>query len=489
MKAKSIKMNFFMNALLTMSSMIFPLITFPYISRALQPSGIGKVNFAISVVSYFTMFAQLGIPTYGIRACAQVRDNKKELSKVVQELLIISLIMCSLSYIVFFICLIIIPRFRQDALLFVITGSSVLLNTIGVEWLFKGLEQYSYITIRSLIFKVIGVVAMLMLVHKPSDYIIYGGITVIASYASFILNFLYLKKYVTLKLVKNLNLKRHMKPVLEFFAMSCATTIYTNLDTVMLAFLVDDNAVGYYSAAVKIKGILVGIVTSLGTVLLPRASYYIENKQNDEFLIIAKKALRFVLIIAVPLMVYFILFAKEGIYFLSGESFKYSIVPMQIIMPTILFIGLSNIMGIQMLIPLGNERVVLNSEICGAIVDLVINILLIPSLGATGAAIGTLVAEFIVCLFQYNALKNICFNMYASLPYKSVFLSCVLASFGSIWVKSLPLGSFATLLTTAVLFFTIYFLMLIIKKEPLALNILNHILNRITQLDAGNSKQ
>ena len=187
------------------------------------------------------MFAQLGIPTYGIRACAQVRDDKKELSKVVQELLIISVIMCTLSYIALFMSILIIPRFRQDALLFVITGTAVLL-------------------------KVIGIIAMIVLVHKPSDYIIYGGITVIASYASFILNFLYLKRYISLRPIRNLNFKRHMKPILEFFAMSCATTIYTNLDTIMLAFMVNDDAVGYYSAAVKIKGILVGVVTSLGTV-------------------------------------------------------------------------------------------------------------------------------------------------------------------------------------------------------------------------------
>ena len=198
MKQKSIKVNFIMNAILTMSSVIFPLITFPYVSRALQPAGIGKVNFAISVVSYFTMFAQLGIPTYGIRACAQVRDNKKELSKVVQELLWISIFMCTISYLVFFLSIFFIPKFRKDYLLFIITGSSVLLNTIGVEWLYKGLEQYSYITVRSLIFKVIGIIAMLALVHRPADYIIYGGITVVASYASYILNFMYLKKYVSL---------------------------------------------------------------------------------------------------------------------------------------------------------------------------------------------------------------------------------------------------------------------------------------------------
>lgn len=479
MRKKSIKMNFIMNSILTISSMIFPLITFPYISRALQPAGIGKVNFAISVISYFTMFAQLGIPTYGIRACAQVRDDKKELSKVVQELLIISVIMCTLSYIALFMSILIIPRFRQDALLFVITGTAVLLNTIGVEWLYKGLEQYSYITIRSLIFKVIGIIAMIVLVHKPSDYIIYGGITVIASYASFILNFLHLKRYISLRPIRNLNFKRHMKPILEFFAMSCATTIYTNLDTIMLAFMVNDDAVGYYSAAVKIKGILVGVVTSLGTVLLPRASYYVENHLKNEFLGIAKKALSFVIIIAVPLMIYFIIFAKEGIFFLSGESFKNSILPMQIIMPTIVLIGLSNVMGIQMLIPLGNERVVLISVVCGAIVDLLVNIALIPVLGAAGASVGTLIAELIVCIVQHYALSSIDFQVYKYLPLKQVFIGCLISSACCIWVKFLNFGSFFTLMISAIIFFGTYLIILTIKKEPLILDIDRQILKKL----------
>lgn len=479
MKQKSIKVNFIMNAILTMSAVIFPLITFPYVSRALQPAGIGKVNFAISVVSYFTMFAQLGIPTYGIRACAQVRDDKRELSKVVQELLWISVFMCTLSYLVFFLSVFFIPKFRNDYLLFIITGSSVLLNTIGVEWLYKGLEQYSYITVRSLIFKIIGIVAMLAFVHKPSDYILYGCITVIASYASYVLNFMYLRKYVTLKPFCKLNFKRHMKPVLEFFAMSCAATIYTNLDTVMLAFMKDDTAVGYYSAAVKIKCVLVSVVTSLGTVLLPRASYYIENNQKAEFLVIAKKAIHFVWIIAVPLMLYFILFAKEGIYFLSGDSFANSIIPMQVIMPTLLFIGLSNIMGIQMLIPLGNEKVVLHSEIVGALVDLAINIVLIPKMGATGAAIGTVVAELFVCVVQYFALKDMVFDMYKNLPYKSVLVACAIGSLGSLWIKSFGFGFFLALLISAILFFGIYFVILTLMKEKLVLELEKQVIGKV----------
>ena len=186
-------------------------------------------------------------------------------------------------------------------------------------------------------------------------------------------------------------------PIMIFFAMSCATTVYTNLDTVMLGFIKTDVDVGYYNAAVKIKSVLLGIVTSLGTVLLPRASYYIEHHEMDEFRRITKKAINFVFLIAVPLTVYFILYAKEGILFLSGDAYISAVIPMQVIMPTILFIGLTNIMGIQMLVPLGREKVVLYSEIAGAIVDLILNAILIPQLASAGAAIVTLVAEGVRC--------------------------------------------------------------------------------------------
>ena len=152
MKKNSIKLNFIMNVFLTMSSFIFPLITFPYISRVLLPDGTGKVNFATSFVSYFTMLAQLGIPTYGIRACAMVRDDRRKLTQTAQELLIINIIMSIFSYVVFFILLCTIPKLREDRLLYFIVSTNILLTAIGMEWLYKALEQYTYITVRSIIF-------------------------------------------------------------------------------------------------------------------------------------------------------------------------------------------------------------------------------------------------------------------------------------------------------------------------------------------------
>jgi O-antigen/teichoic acid export membrane protein len=468
-----------MNVILTMSSFIFPLITFPYISRVLLPVGTGKISFATSFITYFNMVAQLGIPTYGIRACARVRDDREELTRTAHELLFINLIMSVFSYIVLFFMIAYVPRLREEKTLCIIISSMILLSAIGMEWLYKALEQYTYITIRSIVFKLIALVAMFMLVHAQDDYVIYGAITSCAAYASYLLNFINAHKYIDMKPVGGYHLKRHLKAVMIFFAMSCATTIYTNLDTVMLGFMTTDTDVGYYDAAVKIKNILVSVVTSLGAVLLPRASYYIEQGMLDEFRRISKKALNFVILLATPMMVYFILFAKQGIYFLSGEAYTGSILPMQIIMPTLLFIGITNILGIQILVPLGREKIVLYSEIAGAVTDLIINALLIPHYAAAGAAAGTLIAEAVVLLVQYIALRNEVNEIMKTISYHKILIALVcgtVASLGALWMG---LGYFLTLVVSACLFFGIYGGLLLLMKEELVTEIVGQILEMI----------
>lgn len=467
----SIKKNFVMNVLLTLSSFIFPLITFPYVSRILMPEGMGKISFATSLITYFNMFAQLGIPTYGIRACARARDDREELTRTAHELLAINLIMSIFSYIVLFICLFTIPRLREEKTLFIVISFTIILTAIGMEWLYKGLEQYTYITIRSVIFKFIALIGMFLLVHSKNDYVKYGGVTIFAASASNILNFVNAHKYIDLHYQGRYDLKRHLKSILIFLAMSVATTIYTNLDTVMLGFMASDADVGYYTAAVKIKVILVSIVTSLGAVLLPRSSYYIENKQMDRFQELSAKAIEFVVVIAVPMMVYFMIFAAQGIYFLSGKAFTGSILPMQVIMPTLLIIGLSNILGMQVLVPLGKEKIVLHSEIAGAITDLVINLMLIPGLKATGAAIGTVVAEFVVLLWQYMSLRTSINTAFRKTRYGVTVLGIIFSYLASFWTRSLKLGSFLIIVVSALLFFGVYFATLLVFREPLSIQI------------------
>ena len=471
MKNTSISINFLMNIFLTMSSFVFPLITFPYISRILLAGGYGKVQMATSVISYFILFAQLGLPTYGIRVCATVRGDSIKLTRTVHELFFIQTITMILAYVMFFVCLNLIPKMEDERNLYLITSALILLNSIGVEWLFKAMEQYTYITVRSLIFKMISLVAMFMLVQSEDDYLIYAAISVFASGGSNIMNLIQLPKYILLKPIGGYQIRKHVKPILVLFAYVCATTIYTNLDSVMLGFMIGDVEVGYYSVAVKIKNILVSIVTALGAVVLPRVSYYYEQKEFDRFWDLASKAFRFVLMISVPLTVYFMIFAKQGIFFLSGSSYASSIMPMFVIMPTLVCIGLTSVTGIQILIPSKRENIVLYASIAGALIDLVLNIFLIPVFYSTGAALGTLAAEAVVLIIHVTVLRKELIKLKKKIEIGKILgatLVSGIVTFGFVFVQA---SDFAILTMSSILFFLIYLLMLHLCKDSLLLKV------------------
>ncbi len=478
-KQKSVKMNMVMNALLTISSLIFPLITFPYASRILLPEGTGKVGFATSVVSYFAMFVSLGIPMYGVKACAKVRDDREKLSRLVHELLMISFTMIVVVYSVFLVAVNVVPRIKEEKTLFFVISATIILNALGCEWLYKALEEYTYITVRSIVFKFIALVALFVLVHEKSDYVLYGGITIFAASASNVLNFINMRKHISFKWLGGYNLRQHFKMIMVFFSMSIATTIYTNLDNVMLGFMKGDVEVGYYTAAVKIKNILMGIVTSASTVLLPRASYYVDKNMMDEFYRILKKTMHFIILMAFSFSAYFIIFAREGVLFLSGDAFEGAILPMMVIMPTLLLIGITNVTGIQMMVPLGMEKQVLLSEIIGAVVDLVLNMIFIPMYGALGAAIGTLVAEIFVMLYQLYAIRRVDTHVFGDVPWLKVILATALAATACIWVKLAGLGVFLSLAASAVCFFGVYGGVLLLAKDGLVTEIFGQVMRKL----------
>lgn len=473
-KQKSLKVNSIMNAILSVSALIFPLITFPYVSRIIGPSGTGKVSFANSVVSYFLMLSQLGMPTYAVITCSKVRLDREKLTRTVQELLIISVLTCVISGFLLFILVINVDKLYNEKILYLIAGSTILLTTVGVEWLYKALELYSYITIRSIAFKIVALLAMFMLVKTEDDYVFYCGISVFASSASYLCNIACIHKYICLKPIGNYNLKRHLRPIFTFFAISCVATIYTNLDTVMLGFMKSDIDVGYYNAAVKVKQILVSVVTSLSVVLLPRAAYYIENKKYTEYKIITQKAFNFIVLLSFPLAVFFTVFSEEAICLLSGVKYEGAIVPMQIIMPTVLLIGLSNLIGGQVLIPIGKEKELLYAEIIGALLDVFINILLIPKLSSTGAAIGTLFAELCVTLICAWRSKEIIGNIIIQVNYLRIIMALILGIVASTWVKLMEFSFLTTLIISSILFFGTYGGYMLLRKETMVVEVWNY---------------
>ena len=470
-KRHSIKYVFLMNFFLSASQFIFPLITFPYISRVLLAEGIGKVSFSSSVANYFMIVASLGIPTYGIRACAQVRDDRRKLSKTVQEILILNAITTALVTATYIFLIFTVSKFKADKTLFLINGLSILLNMFGMNWLFQALEQYEYITIRSLAFKIISVLAMFAFVRKESDYVFYGGITVFASVGSNILNVVRAKRYVNLKWMGDYHLRRHMKPIMILFAQSLAVSVYTNLDTVMLGFMKADVDVGYYNVAVKIKTILVSLVTSLGNVLLPRMAYYAKERNKEAFMNTMQKALNFTTLLSVPLAIYFCMYSSDSIRFLAGDGYADAVLAMQIIIIAIIPIGITSILGVQVLTAIEKEKYVLLSVTIGALSDFALNCVFISSMGAAGAALATTISEFIVLIVQVIYTKQLLCDISHELHFHTYILLVIPSIAFAYMVKIFEFeSSFIRLLISAIIFFGIYGIELLLAKDSLVMN-------------------
>ena len=479
MGQKSIKLNFILNAGLSLLNVLFPLLTYPYVARSLGPDNLGKVRFVSSFVEYFVIFSQLGLPTLGVREVAKVRDDKEKLSKLVQELLIINLLVTVVSYIVLGVCLLFVPKIVDNKALVIVFSLNIFFGVIGVEWMYRGLEEYGYITVRSVIFKVISVIAIFLLIHTENDYIIYGAILVLATSGSYVCNFIHARKYISFKPTGGYEFGKHIKNALIFLGMSAATTIYTSLDSLMLGFIKGDTEVGYYDAAVRVKNILVTLITSLGTVILPRASYYVEKGLLDEFRSVIAKALDLVWCAALPCMVYCMMFAYPIVMVLAGEEFIPATVTMIVITPTIFLIGMSNIFGIQMLVPLGRETSLFIAEILGAVIDLILNLILIPRLGATGAAIGTLVAELTVVIVTIVALGKNVIEGFICISYFKIITTLMLSSIVCIPFLWLDINAICVVLMSGSVYFGLYGILLLATKEKVAVEAINAIKSKM----------
>ena len=477
-KVHSVKYNFLMNFILTATQFIFPLITFPYVARVLQASGNGKVSFVASVANYFMMVASLGIPTYGIRACARVRDDEEKLTKTVQELFIINAVVTAFVTVTYVVCIFVIPRFAEDRVLFYIYGLNIVLNMFGMNWVYQALEQYDYITIRSIVFKLISLILLILFVRHQEDYIIYAAITVFAAVGSYALNFVRLRKLIQFRIVGNYNFRQHFKPILTLFAQSVAVSIYTNLDTVMLGFMKTDTDVGYYHAAVKIKGLLLSLVTSLGNVLLPRMSYFVKNRMANEFRRYMTKALNFELLMAIPLVVYFVMYSKESIAFLAGDGYEGAILAMQIITLAVIPNGLTGILGVQVLTALEKERYVLYSVLVGAITDFLLNLMMIPRYGAAGAALATTIAEFLVLFVQVYFTRGLLADVKKEIRLLHYVLVCALAGSAGYCFKIIHVGNLTKLIVSATVFLLVYSFGLLIVREPIVLETISAIKKR-----------
>lgn len=481
MQNNSIKMNAIMNVIYTVTNMVFPLITYPYITRILSATGMGKVSFFTSVSNYAIMIGSLGISTYGIRAVAKVRDDEKQLSKVTSELLILNSVITAIVVALLALLVPFVDKFRAEPILLITNILIVVATPFGLTWLYSGLEQYPYITKRNLVFKGISLVLVFLLVKKNSDYPIYAELTAFSAIGAYLCNFIYSRKLVRFKISRELQYKYHFKPMLYLFASILAVSVYTNLDIIMLGFINGDEAVGFYSVASKVKWLLLSAVNAVSAVLLPRLSNYISNNEVEKYNQTLKKSVTFTFLITVPLATYFVVEAGDSIRLLGGSGYEPAIICMQFLMPILIISGFSNVTGNQVLIPSGRDSCFMKAVATGAIVDVVLNAVLMPSLAATGAAIATLIAELIQMSIQfYYTRKEIVRNVD-----KKSLLNAVLGSLvglGIILVLKtwIDFNAFVNLAITAIVFFGAYFVFLLFVKERYLTDIFSEIKDKTT---------
>jgi O-antigen/teichoic acid export membrane protein len=417
------KKNYLFNLLLSVANILFPIISFPYVSKILGPIGVGKVQFITTFASYFALVAALGIPIYGVREIAKYKSSPEKLSKVFSELVIINFITSLFLTVIYIAVVLTLPYFNVDKNLYLWAITLIILGFSSIDWFYAGMEEFKMVAVRSVLVRMISLVLMFLLVKKDTDYYMYLMILIFIILANNFINIIMLSKKVTFT-YKNISLQRHLKSLFLIFGTTIATSMYTMLDTVLLGFLSDNKSVGLYSAAVKLSKIAIPIVTSFGIILVPKIAKNLAEKNIDEVQALLSKSFSFIAFFSIPLGFGLAILAPELIIAFSSEKFIDSTFSMQILSVLPFLIGFGNFFGFQILIPAGKDKELLFSVIGGVIIGLLLNFLLVPQLKQLGAAIANVASELVVTfLFMYFVKKHYNYKFHIKPIYSAAFCS------------------------------------------------------------------
>ncbi|MBT1165057.1 flippase [Bifidobacterium felsineum] len=405
MKDKQFFLNSAYNTLYQLLNVLFPLITAAYTSRILLPAGVGLVAYAQNLAQYFIIFAALGIPNYGIREIAKNKNNATALNETFSELFILNAVSTSVSFIVYLITILMFQQYNVQFNLYFVVGIGILFNYLNIDWLYQGLEQYKFITLRSFIVKILSLVLLLCMVHSKNDYIIYAGINVIAVGFNNIFNLCNLRN-VSIKLTHhNLSFAKHLKPILILFSTVVSIQFYTLLNTSLLGMFSTTEDVAFYQSSQRVIRIIITVISALGGTLIPRLSSYGLDRDKSSYLI--KNVFNVLFFLFLPAGIGIILTSHDIVLILFGNSFLPAVPTMQVSALLIYTLGFSNLFGTQVLVTFGEENALLKSTVIGAFVSVGLCILLIPHFGSVGAAISSVFSEALVTILTFSRARKI----------------------------------------------------------------------------------
>jgi O-antigen/teichoic acid export membrane protein len=390
--------NYLYNVIYQILTLLLPLVTVPYISRILGTEGIGIYSYTHSIAEYFVLVAMLGIQNYGNRIIAKAKDNQEKLNQTFSSLIIfhISLsIIVTIGYILY--CIIIAKSNTKIAMIQLLYVTSAIFD---ITWFFNGMEEFKLTVTRNIIIRLISVALVFLFVKTSNDLVIYTAIIAGASLLSQISLWVVLKRYIKFKQVKAREVLSHFKPCLILFIPAIAASLYKIMDKIMLGNISNMSQVGIYENAEKIINVPLKIITALGTVMLPKMSNLVEKGEREKSKKYIEKSLTFVMFASSALCFGIMGIANKFIPIFLGEAFYESAKITFLLSITIIFISTTNVIRTQYLIPNEKDKSYMKSIALGAIVNLITNILLIPRFQATGATIGTILAEFSVMTYQ-----------------------------------------------------------------------------------------
>lgn len=394
-KKANVRANTLFNTVKSMFGVIYPLLAFPYVSRVLMAENVGKVNFGNSVVSYFSLIASLGVTTYAVRECSQVRENPARLNETASQIFSLNILSTAVAYIALAVTLFSARALENYKTLICIQSTTLLFTTLGADWINTAMEDFRYIAIRTMGMQALSLVLMFILVKKTEDYLLYALISVVASSGANMVNIFYRRKFCDMRFTWHMNIKRHFPPVLLLFSTTFSQIIYTNSDTTMLGLMKGDYEVGLYSTAVKIYRLVNSVIASIAWVVMPQLSEGFAKKDYAEINRLLKYSMNFIVVLGLPCIVGINVIAEPVVYVMAGPEYMGAVPALRILTCTLLFSLIGGWMGNMIMIPAGREKICLLSSAFSALVNIILNFIFIPHFGLYAAAATTAAAEMV----------------------------------------------------------------------------------------------
>lgn len=466
--------------------MLFPLITFPYVCRVIAPDGIGQVDFFNSIINYISLFTCLGIPMYAVREIARERSDVVKMNRTAVEILLLHSLLTLAGYVVVAILCLAVPQVQVNIPLFLILSLTIFLTAIGCEWFYQGIEDFKYITIRGIIVRLISVALLFLFVRSKTDLLYYGCYIVFGILGSNVFNFLRLRKFIHRDniLFSQLHIFRHVKPVLQTFAFIIVTSIYTQLNILLLGFLKTTLAVAYFATASKVMQMFMKLSSCLGTVMIPHASHMVAEKRMDEFKALIQKSYDFTLALSMPVTTALVVCAPSIILLICGDEFAPAILPSRIVAFNILLVGMSGVFGMQVLYPIGKMNIVITCCAIGAVTDLVLNLCLIPAFSFNGTAVAYVGAEAATTLSMLLIGRKYLPIRFFKRNHLYYFVSCLVMAV-AVYAFSRLYGTetdrVALLIGQTVIGTAVYTLCLFLAKDELLMSVVSKITTKSGQ--------